>query len=375
LHTTARILATGSFLPGPAIPVERTDEVLGAIDGVPERVAARAARLASEVLSRSGVKRRHYALDPASRRQTESNVSMMERAARTALDDAGVAASSVDLLVTAGPMSDYACPPSSALLQRALGIDSVEEYEIHSNCTGAPKGMLLALDALAVGRRRRALVCYAQLSSLFLRREFFQPDKVTLDNLALRWMLSDGAGALLLERAEPGAPGPTLLGAYVESIGAGRAPGMTGGALGALLHGESPNGHTFYGSLDESGRHHVGQDIGEVRRHAPLQLVEGLGRMLAAHGLPGSRIDHFLLGIPGRHFMTDDVKGAFRERIGVDPDRVPFDVGEFGYCGGATLFVQLDRLLRSGEVEPGQHVAAYLEESSLWMSGGCLVRA
>ena len=96
--------------------------------------------------------------------------------------------------------------------------------------------------------------------------------------------------------------------------------------------------------------------------------------MLDACGLPGRQIDHFLLGIPGRHFMTDDVKAAFRARIGVDPDRVPFDVGEFGYCGGATLFVQLDRLWRSGGLKPGQLAAAFLEESSLWMSGGCVLR-
>lgn len=375
MHTPARILGTGSFLPGPAIPVERTDEVLGAIPGVPERVAARAARLASEVLARSGVKRRHYALDPATRRQTETNVSMMEHAARAALAQAGVEASSVDLLVTAGPMSDYACPPSSALLQAALGIDSVEEYEIHSNCTGAPKGLLLALDALALGRRRRALVCYSQLSSLFLRSEFFQPDKVSLDNLALRWMLSDGAGALLLERAAPGAGGTMLLGAFVESVGAGRAPGMLGGACGAFAREAALGGQGFYPALHDSGRHHVGQEIAEVRRHAPGQMVEGLGRMLDTLGVAGTSVDHFLLGIPGRHFMTDDVKAAFRERIGVDPDRVPFDVGEFGYCGGATLFVQLDRLLRSGAVRPGERVAGYLEESSLWMSGGCLVQA
>jgi 3-oxoacyl-[acyl-carrier-protein] synthase-3 len=375
LRRPIRLLATGSFLPGDPVPVERTEEVLGPVLGVPPRVDGRARRLAAEVLSRSGVLRRHYALDPVTRRQTETNVSMMEKAARSALDAAGVEAASVDLVITAGPMSDYACPPTSALLQARLGIPSAEEIEIHSNCTGAPKGLLVALDALRIGRRRRALVCYAQLSSVFLRAEYFRPESVELDHLALRWMLSVGAGAIMLDGGADPDGGPSMLDAFVESIAAGRPPGMVGGATGALAHDLALDGRFFFPALHASGLHHVGQDIGAVRRHAPAQLVEGLGRMLDGLGLSGSNIHHFLLGIPGRHFMTDEVKAAFRTRIGVDPDRVPFDVGEFGYCGGATLFVQLDRLLRSDALRRGDLVAAYLEESSLWMSGGCVVSA
>jgi 3-oxoacyl-[acyl-carrier-protein] synthase III len=47
----------------------------------------------------------------------------------------------------------------------------------------------------------------------------------------------------------------------------------------------------------------------------------------------------------------------------------------FGYCGGATMFIQFDRLARSGRLRKGDLVAAYLEESSKWMSGGFLARA
>ena len=50
-------------------------------------------------------------------------------------------------------------------------------------------------------------------------------------------------------------------------------------------------------------------------------------------------------------------------------------VEDFGYCGGATMLVQFDRLVRSGRLSPGTLVAAYLEESSKWMSGGFLARA
>jgi 3-oxoacyl-[acyl-carrier-protein] synthase III len=64
----------------------------------------------------------------------------------------------------------------------------------------------------------------------------------------------------------------------------------------------------------------------------------------------------------------------FTETVGTDSRRVPLDVADFGYCGGATTFVQLDRLARSGRWARGEIAAAYLEESSKWMSGGFLAR-
>lgn len=365
------IVGTGSYLPGEPITAERLEDVLGPIPDLPPRLAGRAARIGAEVMARSGVRGRHFALDPVTRRQTETNASMGAAAIRAALDRAGLAPDAVDLLICAGPMPDYNCPPTSALIQDLLGIRSCTEIEIHSNCTGAPKGLQIAVDMLRAGRYRRAAVVYVQLSSAFLRAEYFNPAKVRLEHLALRWMLSDGAGAVLLDS---GAAGLRVLDAYVESLGAGRAPGMVGGLHGALGHEVVFNGHACYPTLHESGGHHVWQDIAEVSREAPRQLIEGLGRMLTALGIPGSDVAHYLLGVPGRHFITDETRRLFAAVVGTDPGRVPFDVEEFGYCGGATMFIQFDRLVRSGRLRSGELVAAYLEESSKWMSGGFVAR-
>ncbi len=367
------VLGTGSYLPGAPVTPERVEEVLGRIPDLPPRLARRAESIGPEVLARAGVQRRYFAIDPDSRAQTETNASMAERAVRAALAGSGESPGTIDLLICAGPMADYACPPTSALLQERLGIPRCTEIEIHSNCTGAPKGLQVALDMLRAGRHRRAAVVYVQLSSAFLRGEYFNPAAVRLEHLALRWMLSDGAGAMVLDG--DASDGLHLLDAYVESRGGNRAPGMIGGASGAFAHEVPLNGEPAHIALHASGRHHVWQDIAEVNRHAPRQLIEGLGEMLDAAGLSGADVKHFLLGIPGRHFMTEAIGAFFVERLGTDPTEVLFDVADFGYCGGATIFIQFDRLVRSGRLRPGDLVAAYLEESSKWMSGGFLARA
>jgi 3-oxoacyl-[acyl-carrier-protein] synthase-3 len=341
---------------------------------MPPRVAQHAALIEKAVLERTGVKQRYYALDPVTRMQTESNASMAEKAIRTALDMAGMDPGAIDLLVLACPIADYGCPPTSAILQGRLGIETCAEIEIHSNCTGTPKAIQVALDMLRGGRYRRAAVAYVQLSSVFLRSEYFNPAETRLGNLALRWILSDGAGALILEAGDRGAE---LIDAYVESIGGLAEPGMQGFLYGGFGHAVSLAGKNLFPTMYESGAHHVVQNTLEVARLAPGHLVEGVARMLKRAGIAGDEVAQYLLGIPGMHFINEVMIDKFKELMATDPvDRGRWSlIDDFGYCGGATMLVQFDRLMRSGTLQTGDIVAAYLEESSKWMSGGFLARA
>jgi len=371
------IIGSGSHLPGDPVPSENINDVLGEIPGMSSSLEGRARRMQDAILKRTGVRQRHYALDPKTRAQTESNVSIAEKSVRKALEMADIPAESLDLLVVAAPMSDFACPPASALLQERLGIERCMEIEIHSNCTGTPKALQVAFDMLRLGRYKRAAVVYTQLSSVFLRREFYTPGKVGLQNLALRWIMSDGAGALILEGD---ADGPEILDVHVESIGGFEPAGMSGFSHGAFGHDHPLQGDSFMKELAESGEQQVLQDVARVSKLAPGHLVEGLANMIKTAGIDGSTIDEYLLGIPGRHFVSDGIRDMFRDLVGAEPEpsdrRFDFTwVDDFGYCGGATMLVQVDKLMRSGRLKSGQLVAAYLEESSKWMSGGFLARA
>ncbi len=238
-----RIDGTGSYLPGEAVGIEQVESVLGRLDGLPERLAGRLDQFRQRLLSRSGVERRYFAIDPVDRRQTETNASLAEKAARQALQAAQTEAGEVDLLVCSNCAADCFTPPTSALIQQRLGIQRCTEIEIHSNCTGVPKSLQIAMDMLRQGRYRKALVIYTQLSSLFLRSEFYNPAKVTLEHITLRWMLSDGAGAMLLSLADDDQGGPELIDAYVESVGCDEAPGMKMVVGGRMRTGLGSSAH------------------------------------------------------------------------------------------------------------------------------------
>lgn len=369
-----RILGTGSFLPGPAVLPDRIEEVLGAVPGLSPRLASRVERLGAEVRARSGIRGRHFAIDPASRLQTETSASMAEKAVRAALEAAGVDAASLDLLVAAVPVPDGVCPPTSAMVQGRLKVERMTEIEIHSNCTGTPKALQVALDALRTGRYRRAAVVAAQLASVLLRGEWFNGAKAGLESLALRWIMSDGAGAVVLDGAGDPEQGPALLEAHVTGAGGLREPGMVGAALGSFAADTVPDGRSMLAALYETGRHHLSQDLSSVARDAPRDFADGLVEMVEAHGLVPADVPHWLLAVPGLHFVTGETEARLRSRLGDVPDRAARDIAEFGYCGGATPFVQLDRLARGGAWRRGDVVVAYVEESSKWMSGGFVAR-
>ena len=166
---SVHVAGTGSCLPGLPVPNERIEDVLGRLVQAPPKVLSFVDNMGPRMLERSGINSRHFAVDPETGNLTHTFASLSEVAARNALDMAGMPARDIDLLIVSCPSYDQSTPPTSALLQERLGIESCAEMEIHSNCSGMGKGVQVAFDALTNGRYRTALVCYSPLSSVYLR--------------------------------------------------------------------------------------------------------------------------------------------------------------------------------------------------------------
>lgn len=365
-----RVSGTGSFLPNAPVPNADVDRVLGAVPDAPERVRTFIQNMGPRILESGGIATRHFAIDPESHRLTHTVTSLAEPAARNALAAAGRRPQDVELLLLAAPSYDYSTPPGSALLQERLGIPHCAEMEIHSNCSGVGKTVQIAFDALRVGRYRTALVVYSQLSSVYVRSCYFRQARMSKTQAALRYILADGSGALLLEAADgDAAPAHELLGTYVESEGVGRPPGMTaGGGIADLVDPDCQ-----IPGLYENGSHHLDQDFTAVSRDAVPLLVQGVRRMLAGLGLEPPQISHYVYSIPGRQLYEANLERVTTE-LGVGPERVRFRAGQSGYFGGASMLLHFDEMARSGELRSGQLVVLHSVESSKWMSGGFVVR-
>ncbi len=370
-HVT--IAGTGSFLPGEPVSSSRIDEVLGPLDGAPDRVRSFMKSVGARLLRDGGVEHRHFAVNPTTHELTHTLASLGEEAARRALDYAGMVPDDVDLLLFSSPSYDQSTPPTSTILQERLGMERCAEMEVHSNCAGVGKCVQIAYDSLRMGRYKTALVVYSQLSSVYLRDCYYNQPQITKTQAALRYILADGSGAIVLKAVDGDGNGTSvrheIAGTYVESVGGKRPPGMTaGGGVADVMGGTNPAAEVL-----NRGRHHLDQDFAAVNRDAVTLLLEGSLRMLEQLGLATNDIDHYVYSIPTRQ-LYDGNRERVLERLGVGLERVQFRARDCGYCGGASVLVHFDQMVRSGEIAPGQTVLLHSVESSKWMSAGFVVK-
>jgi 3-oxoacyl-[acyl-carrier-protein] synthase-3 len=366
---SVKLAGTGSFLPGSPIPNDRLEEVLGPLDLAPRKVQSFVSCIGRRMLDKGGIAARHMAIDPETRNLTHSFSSLAEVAARNALEMAGVAREDVELLIIACPSYDHSTPPTSAILQERLGIRTCAEMEIHSNCSGVGKGVQVAYDALKNGRYRTALVCYSQLSSVYLRSCYFNQEKMDKTHAALRWILADGAGAVVLQAGGDDSTDRRVIDTFVESVGAGRPAGMTagGGAADMLLADRQVP------ELYAEGAHHLWQDFSAVNEYAAPLLLQGIVRFTGQLGIDPATVDHYVVSIPTQKLYEEHIP-AFLDKLRITRDQIKFRCKDIGYVGGAATLVHLDQMVRSGELQPGQLVIVHAVESSKWMTGGFALR-
>lgn len=364
-----KIAGTGSFLPGPPVPNDRLESVLGSLTNCPPKVKSFIDNLGPRMLDRGGVKTRHFAVDPETGDMTFNFSSLAEKAARNAFEMAQIEPQQTDLLIISCPSYDQSTPPTSTLLQERLGIQNCAEMEIHSNCTGVGKGVQVAYDALRSGRYRTALVAYSQLSSIYLRSCYFNQEKMDKVHAALRWILADGAGALVLTAGPNGKPGREIVGTFVESVGAGRPAGMTAGGAAADLMQSKHQIPQLYAD----GMHHLWQDFSAVNDNAAPLLLQGLCNFTQQLKIDPNTVDHYVVSIPTLQLYDDHIP-AFLDRLGITRDKIKFRSGKIGYCGGAATLLHFDEMVRTGEIQSGQLAIVHAVESSKWMTAGFAVR-
>ncbi len=365
-----RIAGTGGFLPGPPITNDAVESVLGPLTAAPPKIKSFVENLGQKMLERGGVRTRHFAIDPQTGDMTYNFSTLAEQAARRALDMAEMDPQDIELLIISCPSYDHSTPPTSAVLQELLGIQTCAEMEIHSNCTGVGKGIQIAYDALRTGRYRTALVTYSQLSSIYLRGCYFNQGKMDKVHAALRWILADGAGAVVLQGCDNGqTPNHEIIGTFVESVGAGRPAGMTAGGAAADLMKASHQIPQLY----EAGEHHLWQDFSAVNDFAAPLLLQGLVNFTNKLKIPSNKVNHYVVSIPTRQLYEDQIP-MFLERLGITRDNIKIRSEEIGYCGGAATLLHLDEMVRTGEIKTGDLAIVHAVESSKWMTAGFAVR-
>ncbi|HNW73565.1 MAG TPA: hypothetical protein PKN44_08060 [Bacteroidales bacterium] len=363
----AAITGSGSYLPGPPVQPDQVDRYLGELTAAPPRVIRWFNRIRPLMQELVEVGFYHFAVDPVTRQFTDDNVTMAVKAARKALEDACIAPGDIDFIAYGSPHQDQ-MPTASVRIQEALGIEHCAEISVHANCTSAYKALMLGCDMIRNGRYKTALVISANISSSELVAEYYNQPLITRESLFLRYFLSDGAAALVLQAVPPDYRGLVVEDTYIESVG-GKKPSAMGNKRPAYFMNPKKE--------FESGYHHLSQLFQEELRanfHDPdgSVFVKGLRRMLTRHPIDLKKIRFFQVNFPSKHIsglVMDEC-----EALGIDRVTLYTKMQTMGYIGPPMALLCLDKIRKEEHLIPGDIILSFVTEVSKFMQAGYILK-
>jgi 3-oxoacyl-[acyl-carrier-protein] synthase-3 len=262
------------------------------------------------IVHRTGVHERRHAADG------DTVVSLGTAAGRLALDEAGVEAGDLDLVILATVAPDDVLPNSAPLVATELGAHRAGAMDLGAACTGFLSALSLATAQVEGGRAEQVLVIGADVLSRFVDRS----DRGTAA------LFADGAGA----------------------TGVGPANGAGGWIGEIVLACDGLGAPSIYATREEQFIRMQGHDTFKAAVHrmseATLEAVERTGLEL-------DDIDLFVY-----HQANIRILRAVAERLGLDESRVIDCIDRFGNTSSATLPIAMVDARERGMLEPGMNV-------------------
>jgi len=358
-----RVTGTGSFLPGLPISIDEVDYFLGELTEAPKKIQNWLKRMKLLMKEMLEVERYHYAIDPVTREFTEDNITMSVKAAGKALKMANMPAGEIEFIAYGSAHMDQ-MPTASVRIQEALGIDQCGEISIHANCTSAYKALLIAHDFIKNGRYKNALVISSGMSSSELKAEYYNQPIVRKEELFLRYILSDGAGAIVLEADQSGNSGLYVENVYMESVGGSKPSAMKNRRPAYWMNPKEEF---------EKGYHHLSQMFqDELRKNFHeadgTVFFNGLQRFLRKYPADLSRLKYFQVNFPSKHISELIIEEC--ESLGIPRDTLYTKMSGLGYAGPPMVFICLDQIMREEPLVSGDLVLSFVTEVSKFMQAG-----
>ena len=311
-----RILGTGSYLPELVVDNERFSEIVETSD--------------EWIRTRTGIKKRHLSTG-------EATWEMGVKAARKALEMAEVPADQIDMIVVTTVTPDYISPNMACIIQAELGAPNAFCYDINAACTGFIQAFDIAMRYLKTSDMKNILIVSAESLSKMID---FQDRRVCV-------LFGDGAGAVLLSRAEGGAELP-----YECFLGADGTSGhaIVGEAFLPVKHPFIPEGTPEPVKRYEhtSGNFFAMQGL-EVYRFATTMMPFAVEKVLEKAGLAVSDIDFI---VP--HQANDRILMSAAKKLGIAPEKMISHLDDQGNTSSSSIPICLDREVREGRITRGQ---------------------
>ena len=268
------------------------------------------------IRDRTGIGQRHIAAED----QCTSDLGLA--AAKAALEDAGMTAEDIDLIVVATTTPDYTFPATATIIQSKLGIKHGAAFDIQAVCSGFIYGMNVVDALLRTGSAKNALLIGAETFSRILDWE----DRTTCV------LFGDGAGAVVLSGEEGSENG--VLNTFIRSNGEHRE----------LLYVDG-------GPSKTQTVGHVRMIGNQVFKYAVKDISAAMEECAAGAGIAIADIDWF---VP--HQANQRILNGVAKRLKLDPKQVISTVEFHANTSAASVPLAMDTAIKDGRIKRGDLV-------------------
>lgn len=370
MRTEVFLTRTGAFLPFEPVGNEEIEDVLGRVGGKPSR----ARRV---VLRSNGIVSRHYAIDRASGELAMTNAQLTAAAIR-ALGEIG----RVDCLASGTSLPDQLMPNHAVMVHAELGWPRLEAVSCAGVCLAGTAALKHAWLAIRAGDTQRAVATGSELVSPILLARHFDAEvehkvqtletrpEIAFEKDFLRWMLSDGAGAVLLENAPRGRVSLRIDWIELSSAAHELPTCMYAGA--DKMEDESLRGWMHFPSSEWRAKSifAIKQDVRLLNDNVVrATLTEPLAGIVEKRSLRAEQINWFLPHYSSQYFIPFVAEALARCGLPIPQERWFSNLTTKGNTGSASPYIMLDELFRSGRIQPGHRLLMWVPESGRFSSG------
>ena len=361
------ITKTSKFLPNQPVSNEEMEDFLGKINQIPSK----ARRI---VLRNNGIKTRYYALDKSGN-ITHSNAELTMKAIVNLLDDR-FTQNDIEVLSCGTSTPDLLLPSHAAMVHGLLANNvSVELNSSSGVCNSGMNALKFGYLSVKSGNSKNAICSGSERVSTWMKAEKFEHEVENLKELEeqpiiafkkdfLRWMLSDGAGAFLLENT-PNEDTISLKIEWMESYSYAHELETCMYAGGDKL----PNGEmkpwSDYSSEDwlKESVFSLKQDVKVLNDNILIKGVESMKAAMDKHQLSSDQIDYLLPHVSSNYFVQGLYDEFCKKGITIPLEKWFMNLSKVGNVGSASVFLMLDELFQKGNLEKGNRIMLCVPES------------
>ncbi|OOH90659.1 hypothetical protein BMT54_04280 [Pasteurellaceae bacterium 15-036681] len=359
-----------AFLPNNPVTNDQMEQVLGMVGDVPSRVR-------KMILRSNGIEQRHYAIDPTTRQTTHTSTELAVQAVK----NLGISANQFTSLAVGTSYPDQILPGQGVMVHGLL--ENAPEMEVMSMagvCVAGMSAMKHAFNAIRTGEHQNAVAVASECASAIMRSENFKSEvaqkqlenakpEIGFEKDFLRWMLSDGAGAVHLSH-QPNPTGLSFKIHWIDLVSYANEMPVCMYAGGDLADGKFVSWKSVsQAERDAKSFMAIKQDVKLLNENIVKYTVEkALQRIIPKYDLKADEIDYLL-----PHYSS----GFFRDKLSAGLRNINFDIPQEkwftnlttkGNTGSASIYIMLEEFARTHKLQAGQKVLCYVPESGRFSS-------